>query len=145
MYSEVKRWRLALKAKIVAGFGGRCAICGVSDEPSIYDCHHRDPKSKDFAVGSKIRRWPTVVAELAKCVLLCANCHRKVHAGAAVIPEDAPCFDEALVSVKESPTDACPICGEQKIAVRKYCSIACLHEQTRRTASVKQAGLAADF
>ena len=27
------------------------------------------------------RSWERTVAELAKCVLLCANCHAEVHAG----------------------------------------------------------------
>lgn len=59
----------------------KCINCGENDE-SCLDFHHLNPKEKDFelAVGhgfSKAR----IEAELAKCVPLCSNCHRKVHAG----------------------------------------------------------------
>ena len=56
-----------------------CVLCG-EKEPVSLDFHHLDPKAKDGAVA----RQPSiarVLAEIAKCVVLCANCHRKVHAG----------------------------------------------------------------
>jgi len=31
-----------------------------------------------------------VIAELAKCVMLCANCHREVHAGARELDAGLP-------------------------------------------------------
>ena len=36
---------------------------------------------------SRHRRLERVVAELATCVMLCANCHREVHAGVREIDE----------------------------------------------------------
>ena len=58
-----------------------CIICGES-EPVAIDFHHIDPKEKDFTIGKhrgKSREW--LSQEIAKCVCLCSNCHRKVHAG----------------------------------------------------------------
>jgi hypothetical protein len=58
-----------------------CIRCGESD-PITLDFHHRDPSQKDFlpsrAVynGWGIRR---LKEEMAKCDVLCANCHRKAH------------------------------------------------------------------
>ena len=58
-----------------------CTICQ-EDDDATFDLHHYDPSKK----GSEIRRmislgvsWNRIVAEVEKCVCLCANCHRKVH------------------------------------------------------------------
>ena len=58
-----------------------CIICGES-EPICIDFHHINPEEKDFTIGQhrgKNREW--LLQEISKCVCLCANCHRKVHAG----------------------------------------------------------------
>lgn len=61
-----------------------CCVCG-EDEPECLHFHHRNPESKEAAVSSLIGRGRTLVlAEIAKCDLLCANCHAKVHAGILV-------------------------------------------------------------
>jgi len=56
-----------------------CSACGESD-PRCLDFHHRDPTTKKFCVG---RSWgrarQTIELEMTKCVVLCANCHRKLH------------------------------------------------------------------
>jgi hypothetical protein len=56
--------------------------CGES-EPACLDFHHRNPKEKLFALnaGVKSKSLEVITVEIAKCILLCANCHRKVHAG----------------------------------------------------------------
>lgn len=59
----------------------KCADCGlISDIFDIYDFHHVNPKDKQYTVSSIMDyKWETVKAELDKCVLLCANCHRIRH------------------------------------------------------------------
>lgn len=57
--------------------------CG-EHEPACMDFHHLDHKTKLFAVNSvTILRKPTdrLIEELKKCECVCANCHRKLHAG----------------------------------------------------------------
>lgn len=58
--------------------GGKCNICKLSF--NSYDFHHLDPKTKDVKV-SKIGSLARAIKEASKCILLCANCHREVHAG----------------------------------------------------------------
>ena len=61
--------------------GKSCVRCG-QDDPDLLDYHHRDPSTKCFKIADAIRLVKNrnkVLAEIAKCDLLCANCHRKLH------------------------------------------------------------------
>lgn len=61
--------------------GKRCMDCGESD-PVCLDFHHRNPDEKEFNIGHRGRYLPRakVLAEIAKCDVVCVNCHRKRHA-----------------------------------------------------------------
>lgn len=76
-YSQQKRREL--KAQCVAYKGGQCTVCKLVDDPAVYDFHHIDPKKKDFSFGSTHRSFESLRAELDKCLLVCSNCHRKIH------------------------------------------------------------------
>ena len=57
-----------------------CVVCG-EDEPCCLHFHHRNPGSKLFEVSrAGTRSLEEVKKEIAKCDVLCANCHAKVHA-----------------------------------------------------------------
>lgn len=57
-----------------------CEMCG-EDHPACLEFHHLDPTQKKFSVSQ--RRWrpslEKLIEEIAKCRVLCANCHRKEH------------------------------------------------------------------
>ncbi len=76
--NEKKRAR---RKQCVEYLGGKCEICGLADNPISYDFHHNDPNEKDFALSGKALKysWDRLKAELDKCQLLCAICHRKLH------------------------------------------------------------------
>ena len=65
-----------------------CVSCGES-APYCLDFHHLDGTDKQYAIA-KITdiNWGTLIRELRKCVCLCANCHRKVHAGDLVVEDN---------------------------------------------------------
>ncbi len=81
--------RRLLKARAVDALGGRCEGCGTEHVSSIFEFHHRDGKTKDFGISEDgiLRRWEDTARELEKCMLLCANCHREVHAGVLDLDE----------------------------------------------------------
>lgn len=71
----------ASKQKAVDYKGGECQICGFKEYAGALEFHHLNPKEKDFQF-SHFPTWNDITkAELDKCVLLCANCHRMTHAG----------------------------------------------------------------
>ena len=76
----VERQR-ALKKTCVEYKGGKCEKCEGVFHPAIYDFHHKDPTEKDFSLGhmKALKFSYTIKAELDKCSLLCANCHRLEH------------------------------------------------------------------
>ena len=58
--------------------GGKCAKCGFSDIRAL-DWHHLDPNDKVNSVSEMIRNrvsMDKLQAEVDKCELICANCHR---------------------------------------------------------------------
>ena len=70
------------RLKVVEAHGNKCADCGGTFHPCQYDFHHIDPSTKVAGVTQLCqngRKMETILAEAAKCVLLCANCHRLRH------------------------------------------------------------------
>jgi len=78
----VARRRRKLKLLLVANHGGECTSCGYSRCVDALDFHHRDPAEKKFTLTGQgiTRSWEKMKAEAEKCVLVCANCHRELHA-----------------------------------------------------------------
>lgn len=59
-----------------------CVVCG-EDESCCLDFHHTS-NEKERAVGQLVCAgcsWDTIMAEVNKCIIICSNCHRKIHAG----------------------------------------------------------------
>lgn len=58
-----------------------CRDCGTTDH-RVLDLHHRNGTDKEAAVSQMLYRysWKRIVAEMDKCDVLCANCHRIEHA-----------------------------------------------------------------
>jgi len=78
-----RRWtnlRWLWETKQAAG----CEICGEHD-PDVLVLHHLDPTEKDMEInlgrytGGMSAVQAQTQEELAKCSILCANCHTKVH------------------------------------------------------------------
>ncbi len=81
--AAVSKLRKKRVAEYIDMAGGKCAICGYSRCLSALEFHHVDPSKKLFGINetTAVKARHKVFAELAKCVLVCANCHREIHAG----------------------------------------------------------------
>jgi hypothetical protein len=55
-----------------------CADCGERD-PLVLEFDHLDAATKSFAIGQGLtyRGWQSILDEIAKCEVVCANCHRR--------------------------------------------------------------------
>ncbi len=62
-----------------------CHFCSETF-PQCLELHHLDPSQKDF-VPSQLTtgNWDRFMEEAKKCILVCANCHRKIHYGAITV------------------------------------------------------------
>lgn len=75
--------RRMLKKKAVEYKGGKCICCGYDKYVGALEFHHTDPDGKDFAISANgaCRAWEKIKEEIDKCVLVCSNCHKEIHAG----------------------------------------------------------------
>jgi hypothetical protein len=63
-----------------------CEICGYDRCKSSLDFHHTDPSQKEYSISDftvkafNERNREKALNEIKKCIVLCANCHRELHA-----------------------------------------------------------------
>jgi len=85
-----KKWKSYLK----------CSICGEKSQSCI-EFHHVDP-TKKINIVSKIMNNATITAvikEAKKCVVLCANCHRKIHVNELMITSKHKTLSNKMIDV----------------------------------------------
>ena len=56
-----------------------CSLCGYKEHPAALDFDHINPEDKSHLISlmvSQDKPWAVIEAEVDKCRVLCANCHR---------------------------------------------------------------------
>lgn len=148
---SVVDWRKRARKVLIEILGNKCAICGYIDEFSgAYDIHHINPEEKEINFGklSSIGIKKCII-ELKKCVLLCAICHRKIHAGILDISMATYYYNEAMAEeylnfsaipsskcnkeIRENnlKSNYCYNCGKEICKKAKLCK-ECFHIAERR-------------
>ena len=89
LINAVRKRRKNIRRMAVEYKGGHCGKCGYNRCIDALEFHHLDSSGKDFSISAKgyTRSWIKVKEELDKCILLCANCHREVHAKTQLLRE----------------------------------------------------------
>jgi predicted HNH restriction endonuclease len=84
----VSKRRRKLKSMAIELKGGVCQVCGYGKCVGALSFHHLDKKSKSFDMSTRglTRSWKRVKEEANKCILVCENCHREIHAGLVKLP-----------------------------------------------------------
>jgi len=56
-------------------------------EACCLDFHHKNPRNKqhNISIMKHSYSWEKIAKEIAKCIVLCSNCHKKLHAGLITI------------------------------------------------------------
>jgi len=90
--AAVSNWRRRVKRRLIERAGGQCLLCAYDRHPAALHFHHVDPNSKSFLLSRHgvTRSYAEAASEADKCVLLCANCHAEVEAGAVDLPAQPP-------------------------------------------------------
>lgn len=77
---KVARYSRESKSKIRAAIRAfkdvPCADCGGRFDSVCMDFDHRPGEKKLFTLGSENKSMPQVLTEIAKCDIVCSNCHR---------------------------------------------------------------------
>ena len=89
LIKAVTKRRQKIKDMSLLYKGNKCKLCNYNKCTRALDFHHIDGSKKDFGIGAKgyTRSWEKVKEELDKCILVCANCHREIHAGITQLPK----------------------------------------------------------
>lgn len=121
-YQNIKNFRTRLKERAVYVMGEKCQCCGYNKCISALEFHHLNPEEKDFAFGTNCNRsWQNTRNEIQKCILVCANCHREIHAGlidnsklqSSFSETRAQEIDRLVNDIKVHKIFYCKFCGKE--------------------------------
>lgn len=72
---ELREWYRNLKLNL------SCSLCKFS-HPAVIAFHHKDPENKEYEISIMVNMGlskETILKEMAKCDILCHNCHAIQH------------------------------------------------------------------
>lgn len=81
--SATTEYRKRRKLNLIKVSGSQCNLCGYHKSPNALEFHHIDASQKSYGIASKgtCHDLESDLAEIKKCILVCANCHREIHDG----------------------------------------------------------------
>lgn len=88
-YEKYSRKRRNLVTRIMSE--NPCSCCGEKRIPCL-DFHHLNAEEKENTIA-KLRTVNKVLEEVGKCIVLCSNCHRLVHADMLDVPDGLQLID----------------------------------------------------
>lgn len=83
LIKAVAKRRKKIRDMSIEYLGSKCCFCGYNRCSAALDFHHIDETTKEFGLSQNgmTRSWEKTKRELKKCILVCSNCHREIHAG----------------------------------------------------------------
>lgn len=78
-----------------------CFFCGENAHFCL-DFHHIDQNDKEIVLSNQAYSLNKLISEIQKCEIVCANCHRKIHAEVLEIKERRNYSIDLLVNLKNN-------------------------------------------
>lgn len=81
--SATTEYRKRRKLNLIKVSGSQCNLCGYHKSINALEFHHIDASQKNYGIAAKgtCHDLESDLAEIKKCILVCANCHREIHDG----------------------------------------------------------------
>lgn len=80
LYRAQKNYRIKIRQTLLDYFNGKyCIDCGEQD-PIVLDFDHKKPNDKFKSISRMLSghySWKSILKEIKKCDIRCANCHRR--------------------------------------------------------------------
>ena len=80
LYKAQKRHRVRIRGQLFTFLSTKkCIDCGEND-PVVFEFDHVDPNAKFKPISKMLSGhygWNSIVKEIGKCEIRCANCHRR--------------------------------------------------------------------
>lgn len=79
---KISLYKRALERKriLIKKLGGKCCKCGYNKCTRALIFHHKRKKSFGLSLNYLwSKSWKTIIKEIQKCLLVCANCHAELH------------------------------------------------------------------
>lgn len=79
---QCRNQQAAINQKMAEYKSSLCCERCPENHPSCLHFHHRDQATKVVTISEAVRmrwKWEKIMEEIAKCEVLCANCHAKLH------------------------------------------------------------------
>lgn len=136
----VSSFRKRRKENLIRLCGGKCSLCGYNKCIGALEFHHINPKDKSFGISTgNCHKIEDDIAEVKKCLLLCANCHREIHNGFyenvnlfqfQKIDKD---YEQELLSLNKKEKIYCKDCGKEITIYSKsgYCKACSIKYKTK--------------
>lgn len=128
-YKDIKNFRQRLKHRLIYIGGGKCCICGYDKCNTALEFHHLNPDEKEFTLSANANiGTERAINEIKKCILVCANCHREIHEGLIIPPDQSSVIEERVneileenQKIKQKQFNYCKTCGKIISNKATYC------------------------
>ena len=139
---RVSEFRRNRKANLLQICGNKCCLCGYDKIATALEFHHINPALKEYGIASNgtCHNIHKDIAEIKKCVLVCANCHREIHEGLYTQEElyTKQFFNEEIIkSLTTYKKDILLYCSKCNTSITKYSDsglcVKCSYEARRKS------------